>query len=134
MQNNSQNDKNYTISNNEETQDINLIREQSNKILTLMGNHNNFYQYYEEFESDQEKLYSKNNNNTYYLISFKWLRKFSDFCYENKPIPGEIDNNNIIIEDNSALKTEKDINLFYDLSLEKFQVNIISVVSEEIWI
>ena len=134
MQNNSQNNKNYTISNNEETQDINLIREQSTKILTLMGNHNNFYQYYEEFESDQEKLYSKNNNNTYYLISFKWLRKFSDFCYENKPIPGEIDNNNLIIKDISALKTEKDINLFYDLSLEKFQVNIISVVSKEIWI
>ena len=135
MQNNFPKDKNKSTSKNDSKDEILQKLEQSKKIYSLMKNPNYFFQEYKNFISMQNKCNSKNSKNRYYLISLKWLIKFTNFCnskgcYYEFDCPSEIDNNELFIED-SALKTQNDLNIFSNNKV--FSQSNISVVIKEIW-
>ena len=135
MQNNFPKDKNKSTSKNDSKDEILQKLEQSKKIYSLMKNPNYFFQEYKNFISMQNKCNSKNSKNRYYLISLKWLIKFTNFCnskgcYYEFDCPSEIDNNELFIQD-SALKTQNDLSIFSNNKV--FSQSNISVVIKEIW-
>ena len=136
MQNNFPNDKNNNQTKNDSKNDIHQKHEQSNKIMSLMRKQYYFFQDYNIFASIQNKFYNEKSAYQYYIISYKWLKKFSDFCdlkenFNEFNYPHEIDNNEIFIQDNSTLKTKTDTNIFFNNKLN--YTDSICVVIKEVW-
>ena len=135
MQNNFPKDKNNNPSKNDSRDEILYKFEQSIKIFSLMKNPNYFFQEYRKFIQIQNKYNNKNSKNRYYLISLKWLIKFTNFCnskgcfYEFE-CPPAIDNNEIFIQD-SALKAQNDLSIFSNNKV--FSENNISIVIKDVW-
>ena len=110
--------------------------EQSNKILSLTEKPNYYFKYFSQFFSMKKNSDSKNSRNQYFLLSSKWFNKFQKYCNSNEifsefDYPSEINNKSIIIQDNSALKTDNDINLYFN---NRFNLDqSICVVIKEVW-
>ena len=110
MYNNSSNENNETISNTEQ-QKI----EECKKIFNAIFDSDNLIEY------DQIFSYVDNNNlkEKYYLINKEWCIKFKKYCQDNNTFieysnPGKIDNSNLIIEDDSTLKTKNETRIFFN--------------------
>ena len=97
--------------NNEE--EINRIHKNSKNILNIIENSDeDLIEYDDFFSSDQNKIKLIKNNN-YFLINREWLVLFKKFCEAVEPFPsyifpGEIKNDNLIIEDISVLKIKNE--------------------------
>ena len=110
--------------------------EQSNKILSLTEKPNYYFKYLSQFFSMKKYSDLKNSRNQYFLLSSKWFNKFQKYCNSNEifsefDYPSEINNKSIIIQDNSTLKTDNDINLYFN---NRFNLDqSICVVIKEIW-
>ena len=134
MQKNFQDNKNNIPSENETKEEYIEKHEQCTKIYALMQKPNYFFKEYEEFYKQIEFL--KNSGKKYYLISKEWHNKFVDFCNSNElfyeySYPSQIDNRNIILQDNSALKIEDNTNLYINNNMGFYNI---SFIIEEVWI
>ena len=131
--NNKENNPSKTISSDEMIQK----HEQSNKILSLIEKSNFFFKNLSLFTSMKQNSNLKNSKNQYYLINYEWFENFCNYCHSKELFfgfncPSEIDNKSIIIQDNSALKVDNDINIYFNnkFNLEKS----VGVVIKELWI
>ena len=100
---------------------INQIYKESTSIYDLITNSNSkiFLIKYNELISiyqnnDDAQNNEEERNNIYFLISKNWIENFFNFCRSKEPynLPGKIDNNGLIINDNSALKLKNDTNIY----------------------
>ena len=131
-------DKNDIESSNEPNNDNNHIHEESVKIFKLMKEQPNYYFVdYNNFVDTYKNNESKNSINQYYLINLDWLKNFHKFCNSNDDFScffatSSIDNNNIIIEDDSSLKLNNDNKLYFN---NKLNINAsFSIIIKEVWI
>ena len=121
----------------ESNNDMIQKHEQSNQILSLLDKSNYFFPNLSQFIYMKQESNSKNSKNQYYLISYEWFYNFYNYCKSNEIFyafncPSEIDNNSIIIQDNSALKIDNDTNIFFN---NKFNSDKnLCVAIKEIWI
>ena len=125
MYNNSSNENNETLSNNEMRQKY----EESKIIFNSITNSNGFMEY--------DDLFSLEKNNKYYLINRNWCLKFKKYCNTNEDFadfnyPGKIDNNNLIIVDNSSLKTKSDTRIYFNNEID-FDRSCI-FIKKEFWL
>ena len=100
---------------------INQIYKESSSIYDLIINSNPkiFLIKYDELiaiyqKNDDAHNNDQERNNIYFLISKNWIENFFNFCRSKEPynLPGKIDNNGLIINDNSALKLKNDTNIY----------------------
>ena len=130
------NNKENNPSKNEQDNEKMQKHEQSNKILSLTEKPNYFFKFLSQFFSMKNNSDSKNSRNQYFLLSSKWFNKFQKYCNSNEifsefDYPSEINNKSIIIQDNSALKIDNDINIYFNNRLNSDES--ICVVIKEIW-
>lgn len=111
-----------TIShNNSNNNKYNQIYKESSSIYDLIINSNSkillikydelitIYQNNDDAQNNEEE-----KNNIYFLISKNWIENFFNFCKskESYNLPGKIDNDGLIINDNTALKLKNDSNIY----------------------
>ena len=130
------NNKENNPSKNEQDDENMQKHEQSAKILSLIEKPYYFFKFLPQFFSMKQTVNSKNSRNQYYLLSSEWFNKFQNYCNSDEifsefDCPSEINNNSIIIQDNSALKIDNDINIFFNNKLKS--TTSICVVIKEIW-
>ena len=130
------NNKENNPSKNEQDDENMQKHEQSVKILSLTEKPYYFFKFLPQFFSMKQTVNSKNSRNQYFLLSSEWFNKFQNYCNSDEifsefDCPSEINNNSIIIQDNSALKIDNDINIFFNNKLKS--TTSICVVIKEIW-
>ena len=111
-----------TIShNNSNNNKYNQIYKESSSIYDLIINSNSkillikydelitIYQNNDDAQNNEEE-----KNNIYFLISKNWIENFFNFCKSKEPynLPGKINNDGLIINDNTALKLKNDSNIY----------------------
>ena len=130
------NNKENNPSKNEQDDENMQKHEQSVKILSLTEKPYYFFKFLPQFFSMKQTVNSKNSRNQYFLLSSEWFNKFQNYCNSDEifsefDCPSEINNNSIIIQDNSALKIDNDMNIFFNNKLKS--TTSICVVIKEIW-
>ena len=112
------NNKSNSYKDNDNDDNIIKIYEKSVKILNEINN-SNILQFDELFSINKDNNKSFISQNTFFLINKVWFEKFKSFCKSKNPFgeflyPGKIDNDILIIQDNSALKTSTDTRIFFN--------------------
>ena len=136
MLNNSTNKNNTLINHNGNNKEINLsqIHEESLKILNSIKNSKINLINYNELISLYQNNYNDIKKNIYFLINNKWLEKFKQFCIsKDSSNPGAIDNEILIINDDSALKIKNDSTIFFNNNNKKFD-EFCMFIKKDIWI
>lgn len=129
-----ENNKTNLHGENNDEEDIHKKYEKSRIIWS--ENKSKILEYDELFDIDKDKNKYFINENTYYLINKEWLLKFKKFSESLEPFfgflfPGPINNNNIIIQDKSALNIKTDTRLYFNNNND-FDKNCI-FIEKKLW-
>ena len=115
IENNTINHNNEINDNIEKTQ----IHKESKNILNIIQKSENSIIEYEQLFSLSQNENNITNENTYFLINKGWLKKFRSFCNSNDLfsqyiLPGTINNEYLIIQDDSVLKIKNEQLYYFD--------------------
>ena len=125
-----------SINNDLNNENITNIQKKSKNIMNTIENSSvDLIEYDDFFSSDAQNKINLIKNNNYFLINREWLVQFKKFCNAGESFPffthpGKINNNDLIIEDNSVLKLKNEPKFFNN----KYDIDKVCVfIKKDLW-